>query len=63
MSQALLTHRSQRVASMPAATLDEERAVLRLERQALRADPPTVRFIARSGPATPQGVLPWRAYD
>ena len=62
MSEALLTSRSPRVASMPGSTPDDERAILRLERQALRANPPTVRFIARSGPASPQGVLPWPAY-
>jgi hypothetical protein len=42
---------------------DDDRVVLRLAREALRSDPPSVRFIGRSGPVSPQGALPWRAFD
>jgi hypothetical protein len=54
-----------RVARSSSATppADDEHIVLRLARDALRADPPSVRFIGRSGPVMPQGALPWLAFD
>jgi hypothetical protein len=56
-----------RIARSPAPSAgpedDDDRVVLRLAREALRSDPPSVRFIGRSGPVSPQGALPWRAFD
>jgi hypothetical protein len=41
----------------------EERVVLRLAREPLRADPPRVRFIGRSVARIEKGTLPWPAFD
>jgi hypothetical protein len=62
MAELTLPGRTTRVASMPAAP-DEDRVVLRLAREALRANPPRVRFIGKTGAVAPQGALPWPAYD
>jgi hypothetical protein len=62
MSEALQPTRIAR-SSSAAPPAGDEHTVLRLARDALRADPPSVRFIGRSGPAMPQGALPWLAYD
>jgi hypothetical protein len=55
-----------RIAQSPSTSTpgnDDDRVVLRLAREALRSDPPSVRFVGRTGPVSPQGALPWLAYD
>jgi len=61
-----MSHRlnAERVVSRPAhQELDDDRVVLRLVRDALRQDPPRVRFVGRSAAGSGQGALPWPAYD
>lgn len=60
MSQRL---QAERIISRPAQESDDERLVLRLAREALRQDPPRVRFVGRSAAGSGQGALPWPAYD
>jgi hypothetical protein len=59
MSQHL---QAERIVSRP-AQLEDEHVVLRLAREALRQDPPRVRFIGRPAAGSGQGALPWPAYD
>ena len=63
MSEATQPTRIARSPTTSAPRQDDEHVILRLAREALRADPPSVRFVGRSGPVSPQGALPWRAYD
>jgi hypothetical protein len=63
MSEAMQPTRITRSPSSSASRQDDEHVVLRLAREALRADPPSVRFIGRTGPVAPQGALPWLAFD
>jgi hypothetical protein len=63
MSEATQPTRIARSSSTSTSSADDEHVILRLAREALRADPPSVRFVGRSGPVSPQGALPWRAFD
>jgi hypothetical protein len=63
MSRTVQPVRIIRAPSAPTPQSDDEHVVLRLAREALRGDPPTVRFIGRSGPGVPQGAPPWLAFD
>jgi hypothetical protein len=63
MTKATQPTRIARSPSTSASLQDDGHVILRLAREALRADPPAVRFVGRSGPVSPQGALPWRAYD
>jgi hypothetical protein len=63
MSEATQPTRIARSPSISASRPDDEHVVLRLAREALRADPPAVRFVGRSGPVSPQGAFTWRAFD
>ena len=63
MSEVLQPTRIARSPSTSTPRYDDEHVVLRLAREALRSDPPSVRFIGRSGPGAPQGALPWLAFD
>jgi hypothetical protein len=63
MSEATQPTRIARSPSSSAPHLEDERLVLRLAREALRSDPPSVRFVGRTGPVSPQGALPWLACD
>ena len=63
MSEAMQPTRITRSPSSSASRQDDEHVVLRLAREALRDDPPSVRFIGRTGPVAPQGALPWLAFD
>jgi len=63
MSEATQPTRIARSPSTSAPRHGDEHVVLRLARDALRSDPPSVRFIGRSGPVAPQGALPWLAFD
>ncbi len=54
-----------RIEETPSRTMssaaDDERVVLRISRESLRAERPTVRFVGKSGGVTPQQRLPWPA--
>jgi hypothetical protein len=63
MSEAIQPTRIARSPSTSASHDDDDHVVLRLAREALRSDPPSVRFIGRSGPVSPQGALQWPVYD
>jgi hypothetical protein len=55
---------AERIVSRPAQPgRDDDHVVLRLAREALRQDPPRVRFVGRSVAGSDQGALPWRAFD
>ena len=49
--------------SLPPTAAGDDHVVLRLAREALRANPPSVRFIARSVARRDQGAPPWPAFD
>ena len=68
MSKALQAGRITGASSnaLPATAASDDHVVLRLARDALRANPPAVRFIGRSVARSDQsflGRMPWRAFD